>query len=261
MTVEDIMQIVKRGYMEKLFSKGIRLDGRGFMDFRDIKVKLGPISTAEGSALVSIGSTTVLAGVKFEVVEPFPQEPNLGVIITNAELLPLASKKFDMGPPDAQTIEFSRVVDRGIRSADVVDLESFFIEEGKVLGLFLDLYVLNYDGNLFDAGALAAISALKNTKMPKVEDGQIIRGEYVGKLKIREVPIAITFYKFKEWTFLDANIDEEVVSEATLTLTVTGEHIVSVQKRGRRSLKREEVYDFVDKAFEKRKELLQHIPE
>ena len=38
----------------------------------------------------------------------------------------------------------------------------------------MDLYVLNYDGNLFDAGTLAAMAALMNTKVPKFEDGKAV---------------------------------------------------------------------------------------
>ena len=94
----------------------------------------------------------------------------------NAELVPLAAPNFEPGPPDENSIELARIVDRGIRESKAIDTAKLCIEPGKkVFVVFVDVYVLNHDGNLIDAAALAAVSALMNTKMPnyEVEDGEV----------------------------------------------------------------------------------------
>ena len=94
----------------------------------------------------------------------------------NAELVPLASPTYEPGPPDETSIELARIVDRGIRESKAIDTEKLCIEPGKkVFVVFVDVYVLNHDGNLIDAAALAAMSALMNTKMPnyEIKDGEV----------------------------------------------------------------------------------------
>ncbi len=41
---------------------------------------------------------------------------------------------------------------------------------------FLDLHVIDYDGNLMDAAVLGSVAALMNTKIPtaKIEDDEIV---------------------------------------------------------------------------------------
>ena len=250
---------IKRNIVS-LLNDGKRSDEREFYEYRKIDVKPNVIDTADGSAMAKIGDTVVLAGVKFDVVSPFPSDPNLGVFITGAELLPLASTMFEPGPPDVMSIEFARVVDRAIRSAEIIDMESLFIEEGKVLGIFLDLYVLNYDGNLIDAGSLAAITALANTKMPKVEDGQIVWGEYEGKLKIDKYPVTTTFAKIDKHIVLDPSIDEESAMDCRFSIGTIEGYVTSMQKGGGSgTLTKEDVLKLIDISFEKSKELRKHV--
>ncbi|MEM2816665.1 MAG: exosome complex protein Rrp42, partial [Candidatus Bathyarchaeia archaeon] len=155
----SIVVRVKQKQIAQLISKGKRLDGRDLYDYRDIKVEQGIIEKAEGSAKVLLGKTEVMVGVKVEVGQPFQDTPNDGVLTVNAELVPLASPTFEPGPPDENSIELARVVDRGIRESKAIDLPKLCIEPGKkVFVLFVDIYVLNHDGNLIDASALAALA-------------------------------------------------------------------------------------------------------
>lgn len=103
-------------YIQSLLQKDLREDGRKTDQYRYIEVEYGvSAKSAEGSARVKIGNTEVVAGIKMEVGEPFPDKPDQGTIIVNVELLPLSSPEFESGPPDVDSIELSRVVDRGIR--------------------------------------------------------------------------------------------------------------------------------------------------
>ena len=121
-TFRVVSQLV-RSRIISMLKEGSRIDDRGLLDYRPIDVKCGLISRANGSAQVSIGSTKALAGVKVGIGEPFSDVPDQGVLTVNAELVPLASPAFEPGPPGFEAIELARVVDRGIRHAEIVDRE------------------------------------------------------------------------------------------------------------------------------------------
>lgn len=236
--------------MNSTLEKGIRFDGRQFDEYRPIEIQKGVITTAEGSAMAKIGETLVLVASKFDVVKPFADRPTEGVMIMNSELLPTASPSFEPGPPDENSIEMARVVDRTIRSAECVDLNSFYVAEEKVLGLYLDIYVMNHSGNYTDAATLAATAALMDTKLPKIENAKIIRGEYTGMLNPGNLPLTTTMIKVGSKWLVDPSRDEERVLETQLTIGTTGEHVCAMQK-GKGSLSRDELSAAMEIAFKR----------
>ncbi len=248
---------VKGEYIAELLNKGIRDGPRGFMEYRNIKIVQGLLQHAEGSAQVDIGNTKVLVGIKLDVGTPMPDKPNEGNLMVNAELLPLASADYDAGPPSPESIEFARVVDRGIRAANVIDLPSLFIEEDKVWSVFADIYVLNYDGNLFDAGTLAVMAALMNTRVPKYENEEVIREGQLPKLKVTGMVTSCTYAKIDDKIILDPTGAEESVMDARLTITNDEKYIRAMQKGLSGSFSYEEIDSLIEKTFEKSKELRQ----
>jgi len=249
-----VMSRIRKDVMLGTLAKGTRYDNRSFEEFRPIRVQKGALKSAEGSALACIGNTKVLASVKFDIATPFSDRPREGVLISNAELLCLASPSFESGPPDENSIEFARIVDRAVRSAECVDLKSFFVSEGKVVSLFLDLYVLDHAGNFIDAGTLAATAALLDAKMPKIEDGKIIRGEYTGPLNPRELPISTTMVKVGGNWLVDPSREEELVQDCRITISTTEKHVCTIQK-GKGSLTKQELFDCMDMSFKRGSEI------
>jgi len=260
MSRESIIAKEKKELLRYFLGNGKRIDGRKNFEFREIYVKTNVIQNAEGSALVSFGTTQILAAVKLDIVEPFPEEPDRGALITNAELLPFANAKFEPGPPDETSIEFSRIVDRAIRSSECINMEKLFIEEGKVFGVFIDLYVLDYAGNLFDPALLATSLALKNTRLPKVENGKIIRTEIVGNLPLKNaLPVSCTFSKIDDYLLLDPNYDEDIASDAQLIVSVSDKYVCSLQKRGIGSFKKSDILNIIDLAFKNSEMLKKYL--
>ena len=134
-----------RTYLERWLAENVRPDGRDFGEWRDISVIVGEcatrltkveakmwrridrtfrlvqgsISTADGSALVKLGSTTVVCGVKVEIAEPELDRPEDGFLgtsvlrtcsslcihlsrrhpVPNLDLPAICSPKFKPGPP------------------------------------------------------------------------------------------------------------------------------------------------------------------
>ncbi|MDH7564446.1 MAG: exosome complex protein Rrp42 [Candidatus Bathyarchaeota archaeon] len=227
---------VKQKEIAQLIEKGKRLDGRGLTDFREIKIEQGIIERAEGSARVRLGRTDVLVGTKIEFGEPFPDTPTEGVLTVTTELVPLASPVFEAGPPDENSIELARIVDRGIRESKAIDTEKLCIEPGKkVIVVFVDVYVLNHDGNLIDASALAAMGALLNTKVPnyEVEDGEVKTTSGHTQLPIRRNPVTVTFAKIGGKLIVDPWLEEEQVMDARLSIAIDDDgNICAIQKGG-----------------------------
>ncbi|MEM3725528.1 MAG: exosome complex protein Rrp42 [Candidatus Bathyarchaeia archaeon] len=261
--MSTVITRVKQRQIAQLIAKGKRLDGRGLTDYREIKLEQGIIERAEGSARVCLGKTEVMVGTKIEVGEPFSDTPDEGVLTVNAELVPLASPTFEPGPPDENSIELARIVDRGIRESKAIDVGKLCIEPGKkVFVIFVDVYVLNHDGNLIDASALAAMAALLNTKMPKyeVEEGEIkIKPGYT-QIPIRRHPVTVTFAKINEKLVVDPWLDEEQVMDARLSIAFDDDgNICAVQKGGSGYFTQKQVFEAVtigrEKADEIRKKL------
>jgi exosome complex component RRP42 len=243
----------------QLLADGKRLDGRELTSYREIQVESGIIERAEGSARVRLGKTEVLVGVKIEVGEPFSDTPNEGVLTVNAELVPLASPSFEPGPPDENSIELARVVDRGIRESKAVSVEDLCIDPGKkVFIVFIDVYVLNHDGNLIDASALAAIAALANAKMSnyEIKAGEIKMKPGYKQLPIRNCPVAITFAKINDKFVVDPWLEEEQVMDARLTFTVEKDgKICAIQKGGIGYFNAEQILEASRIALQKAEEL------
>ena len=243
---KDVIADLKRDYIAKLLAKGTRADGRRFDELRPLKVETNFVGSAEGSARVMLGNTQVVVGVKLIPGEPFPDTPNSGVLTTNAELIPMASETFEGGPPDQESIEVARVVDRGIREGHAVDMGKLVIEPGKeVWIMFVDIHVLDYDGNLFDAANIGANAALKTAIVPAARAG---KGEDY-PLPVLHQPVSITSVKVDGKILVDPTHDEERVAEARLTVaTLETGNLCAMQKGLDGAFTQDEVLRIVENA-------------
>ncbi|MEM2107683.1 MAG: exosome complex protein Rrp42 [Candidatus Bathyarchaeia archaeon] len=257
--MSSLITRVRLKQIENLIEKGKRLDGRGLGDYREIKIEQGIIEKAEGSAKVLLGKTEVLVGVKIETGEPFPDTPTEGVLTVNAELVPLASPSFEAGPPDENSIELARVVDRGIRESKAIDAEKLVIEAGKkVFVVFVDIYVLNHDGNLIDAAAIAAVAALRNTKMPnyEIENGEVKIKQGYTQLPMKAYPITVTLGKISGKLIVDPWLEEEEAIDSRISMAINDEgNICAIQKGGVGYFTPQQILDAARIAKEKAAEL------
>ena len=260
----DIVPEITRRSIINLANKYKREDGRKFDEYRDISIETNVISKAEGSAIVFLGGTQVLVGIKPQIGSPFPDTPDLGVLMTNCEMLPMADPTFEPGPPGDDSIELARVVDRGIRESELVELDKLCVKEGEhVWMLFIDLHIIDNCGNLFDACELAVMAALKSMKLPVatvVDDELIISEEETFDLPINNELALCTFVKIGNKMIIDPTLVEESVARARLNVGVTKDgHICSMQKGGDEPLTKEDILFAVNLAVKKTKELIEYL--
>ena len=124
--------------------------------------------------------------------------------------------------------------------------------------------MLNHDGNLIDASALAAIAALMNTKIPNyvVEGDEVKLLPGYKPLPIQNYPIAVTIAKIGDKLVVDPWLEEEQVMDARLTITFEKDgRICAVQKGGYGYFTLEQVLEAVRIAREKAEELRKIVVE
>jgi exosome complex component RRP42 len=254
---EQIISEIKRDHIMKLLKQGRREDGRGIGDIRDIVIDAGCIESADGSARVKLGKTEVIAGVKIIPGTPFPDTPDSGVLTMGAELIPMAHASFESGPPGEDAIELARVVDRGIRESGMIDVKQLCIVPGEEVWMcFVDIYALDYDGNLFDASNIATVCALRSAVIPAEQYNKGTNRP----LPVTCTPISVTAVKIGNDLILDPNFDEEMISSARLTVTTDDAgNFRAMQKGGRGSITRDELSLCLDRAVEKGKDIREII--
>jgi exosome complex component RRP42 len=252
-------------YILRLIKRGERVDGRSLLDYRSIDVILSPIEKAEGSALVKLGKTQVLTGVKLELGSPYPDKPSEGVLQVHAEFVPLASPSFEPGPPDENAIELARVVDRSLREPRVLKLEDLVIEPGKIAWVvFNDIYLIDHAGNAIDAATLSSMLALATARMPgllKTDGGyKVDRSVKDRPLPVGNVVSTVTMAIIEGQIIVDPTLEEEVIADSILTIAIDEKRrICGIQKRGERGITRVILESAIDIAIEKGSWLIELI--
>lgn len=247
-----IVENLRKKQMRESISAGKRLDERSLDEIRPLQIEIDVIKKASGSAWVKLGKTEVIAGVKVETGEPFEGLENSGAMIITAEVLPIASPHIEPGPPDEETIELARVVDRGVRESEMLDLSKLVLVPGKIVyTIFVDCSIINVDGNLFDATSYAVVSALASCKLPvfEIKDDTVVETGKTQEPPITTIPVSVTTVKIGDYLLLDPNTEEEACMDARLTITTNSKgSIVAMQKGLKGYFTVDEVKGIVDKA-------------
>ncbi|MDV3293272.1 MAG: exosome complex protein Rrp42 [Nitrososphaerales archaeon] len=233
-----VVETIRKAQMAELLAKGERLDGRALDEHRPIKIQTGIIQKANGSALVTLGNTEVIAGVKIATGTPFPDTPDKGVIVVNAEILPLSVSYAEPGPPSPEAIELARVVDRGVRESEMVDMTKLCLVPGKtVITVFVDVNIMNVDGNLFDATSYAVVSALRTSKMKKykVKDEKAEATDDWVPVPVDKIPVSVTLARIGNALLVDPNSEEEGAMDMRITITTDDDESVCASQKGEAS--------------------------
>ncbi|KAI3406228.1 RRP45 [Candida oxycetoniae] len=261
----------EKNFLHQALENNLRLNGRGFNDFRNLDIYLSP--TEYGYVEVSLGKTKISVRVSADIVKPYEDRPFEGIFIINSEISPMASLKFDTTRAQQQDeILISRIIEKSIRRSNAIDLENLCIVAGeKCWEITADLNFWNYDGNMIDLGCFATMLALSHFKKPDVsinqDQGIIIHDiderQPVG-LSILHIPICLTFSFFNlstkemnikgetngqgqgglqgggenetgsfEICILDADATEENLRDGSITITLNkNREILQLSKNG-----------------------------
>lgn len=263
MSSMDVSNLTKET-LRKMFAEGKRFDGRGLTDFRELKVEYNVSKKAEGSARVQLGKTDVVVGVKLQTGEPYPDSLDKGNLMVSGDLLPLASPRYEAGPPGFDAIELPRLVDRAVRESGMIDFEKLCIKEGELVWtVIIDVYPINDDGNMIDASCIGAIAALHSTFMPEIDEKGKIDYEKKTKTKLplskETFPFSFSFFKLGDSIILDPTREEEEACDTRITFGISQWNsqlmLNSCQKKGKLPLTQAEVEKMMEIIPEKFEDL------
>ncbi|OIW05232.1 hypothetical protein TanjilG_21217 [Lupinus angustifolius] len=262
MEVDAFRRLFPLRFFERHLAESIRPDGRSLSKARDTSVFLGAVASANGSALVKIGSTTMLTAIKMEVMTPSLESPDEGCIAIDFHMPPICSPIVRPGrPAEAAPVVSKQLSDTISRQwicisdhacfSGLVNLKELSLVNGKAAWLaYLDVYCLDADGALFDAALLSAVAALSHLQIPAVamnddgkivlmseEDGQKQAQEQVNKekrkLTLKSIPFSLTCILHKNYILADPTSEEESIMETLVTIVLdSSSKLISLYKPG-----------------------------
>lgn len=249
--VEAYRRLFPLPYYQRHLAESVRPDGRALGQARDTAIALGPVSSANGSALVKIGDTTVLAAIKLEVMTPSTNAPDEGSLAVDFCMPPICSPAIRPGrPADAAPVIAKQITD-AISSSGMINLKELSLVSGKAAWMvYLDIYCLNADGSLFDAALLSATAAFYHLQIPLVslnDDGRVITvseekkgkavteslNKEIRKLTISNAPFSLTCILHDKYILADPTSEEESVMDTHVTVVLDSKgRLVSSYKAG-----------------------------
>lgn len=234
-----------------------RANGRSPAQCRPPHINNGSLTHAEGSAVVRVGDTTVVCGVRGEILLASDAQnfragqssdselQDLDLLVPNIELATGCSPAFLPGQPPStlaqslstrlySLLHSSKLVDAAdLRIWHEIEVDGESVREVKAFWtLYIDILFISLDGNPFDTAWAAVLSALRDVRLPHaywdIDREMILCSDEVSmskKLTLRGMPIASTYAVFEEksgkyWVLADPDTFEEGLCDETVTTTV-----------------------------------------
>jgi exosome complex component RRP41 len=147
---------------EKLIDKkGLRLDGRKSDELRSIKIEVGALSNADGSAYIELGKNKILAAV-YGPKELHPKHlalPDRMFLRCRYHMAPFSVQERKSPAPSRREIELSKVIRESLEP-------SIFLEYYPRTGIDVFVEVLQADGSTRCASIIAASLAIADAGIP-----------------------------------------------------------------------------------------------
>lgn len=197
-----------------------RPDGRDELDLRAVALKMGVSRHAEGSCLLTLGGTEVIATVTAEDrVPPFLRGQGQGWVHAEYAMLPRATKERTpreavRGRQQGRSMEIQRLIGRALRAAVHLDRlgEKSYI---------VDVDVLQADGGTRCAGLTAGFAALVMALAAEPARSRPPLRDWLAAVSVGLMDGAVR---------LDLNYDEDSQIGVDMNVVMTGSHrLVEVQ--------------------------------
>ncbi|XP_047552025.1 exosome complex component RRP42 [Lutra lutra] len=253
-----VLSEAEKVYIVHGVQEDLRVDGRGCEDYRCVEVETDVVSNTSGSARVKLGHTDILVGVKAEMGTPKLEKPNEGYLEFFVDCSANATPEFEGRGGDDLGTEIANTLYRIFNNKSSVDLKSLCISPREHCWiLYVDVLLLECDGNLFDTICIAVKAALFNTRIPRVrvledeegsKDIELSDDPYdCIRLSVENVPCIVTLCKIGYRHVVDATLQEEACSLASLLVSVTSTGVVTcMRKVGKGSLDPESIFEMME---------------
>jgi len=156
-----------------ILENGLRVDGRKPDELRPIRIELGVLKNADGSAIFEMGNTKVIAAV-YGPKEMHPRHlalPDKASLRVRYHMAPFSTDERKNPAPSRREIELSKVIREALEATVLVDLFP-----RTVIDVFME--VLQADAGTRLVSLMAASMALADAGIPMKD---LIAGVAVGK--------------------------------------------------------------------------------
>lgn len=156
-----------------ILENGLRVDGRRPDEMRPIKIELGVLKNADGSAIFEMGNTKVIAAV-YGPKEMHPRHmalPDRAVLRVRYHMTPFSTDERKNPAPSRREIELSKVIREALEATVLTELFP-----RAVIDVFME--VLQADAGTRLVSLMAASMALADAGIPMKD---LIAGVAVGK--------------------------------------------------------------------------------
>ncbi|XP_074594258.1 exosome complex component Rrp42 [Brevipalpus obovatus] len=239
-------------------SEDYRSDGRRCWDRRELDMDIDKLPTCAGSSQLRCGQNHVLVGVKADLVDLNPGQPDRGSIQFFAHLSGLYSEN------ESDIVEeVISIFDTSYKDSKL--LNCLVALEGQVVwSLFVDILILEAESkaSLYDLCSFAVKAALSATKLPKVYYNQGKEIELSDQpsdmisLDTHDVPIFVTVTRVGNNYLLDPTEEEEAASVSSVTVSFNDQsEILHTKKIGSGSLHTDPIKDLLPKLSKTSKDL------
>ncbi|MGC8546122.1 MAG: exosome complex exonuclease Rrp41 [Thermoplasmata archaeon] len=140
---------------------GLRIDGRKFNELRPIKIEVGVLNRADGSAYIEWGGNKIIVAV-YGPREAFPkhtQNPSRAIVNARYNMAAFSVDERKRPGPDRRAIEISKIIGEALESA-------IFVEQYPRTSIDVYIEVLQADAGTRIAGLTAASVALADAGIP-----------------------------------------------------------------------------------------------
>ena len=206
-----------------------RRDGRDADELRPTVIEPGFMRTASGSALISVGETSVICTASAqESVPRWMAGKGRGWVTAEYGMLPASTgerrqRDATRGRPDGRTVEIQRLIGRSLRG--VVDFEA--LGERTI---YLDCDVLQADGGTRCASITGAYVALSLACARLAAEGRLERSPMIGSVA------GVSCGMIDGAALLDLDYSEDSVAEVDANVVMTGDGgLVEVQATAERT--------------------------
>ncbi len=180
--------------------EGRRIDGRKPDELRPVKLRVGVLRRADGSAYIEVGKNKILAAV-YGPKELHPrhlQRPDSALLRCRYSMAPFSVPERKKPGPDRRSIEISKVIREALEPVLFLNMYP-----RSVIDLYVE--VLQADAGTRVAGVTASSVALADAGIP-----------------IRDLVAGVSVGKVGGTLVLDLNAEEDQYGEADMPVVMTG---------------------------------------
>lgn len=222
--------------------QGRRVDGRLPDEMRPLKIEVGKLKSADGSAYVELGNNKVIAAVygPKEVVPRHETIPDRAILRCKYMMMPFSVAERKSPQPTRREVEISKVVREALAPA-------IFLEEYPRAAIDVYVSVLEADGGTRTASIIAASTALADAGIAMKDLVAAIAIGKIGNLLVVDIngiedqygdgdmPIAM-MPRYGEITLIQAD-GVFTKEEVKLALELASKHISEIHKLQVKALK------------------------